>query len=376
MNEQEFFQKTFSKLHASDRTLQTVISRARSGKGSVGVSKRLVVLVTVLVMLFSMALVAHATGLLADLVAILTPAKDPAQIIDHAFGNHISIEKPQREDAYGNPIDSPSMDRPEPNLTETEKLIGAYISDVDGVVSVGENTFTLKSFMIDETGTGDITWTLENPNGIAYADAGFGMVYFNSRTIDNPNMIHHGPDGSKKDVLDMATALIARDEAGTKLELVSYFGTVAKYEIGDTLIWAVSTNRKQETRKIQITPVSHIPAHSMATPEGMKLNIAPQGITFDIDSNEEFLTDRIVIHFQDGTQYCVEDDEAMLYNLSEAYWRQSDEFRYDDLVYLFNRLIDPEEVSSVEVTGGFLRLEPMGDYYEPVCHRQNYVFYP
>ena len=114
----------------------------------------------------------------------------------------------------------------------------------------------------------------------------------------------------------------------------------------------------------------------MATPAGMKLNIAPQGITFDIASNEEFLTDRIVIHFQDGTQYCVEDDEAMLYNLSEAYWRQSDEFRYDDLVYLFNRLIDPDAVSSVEVTGGFLRLEPMGDYYEPVCHRQNYVFYP
>lgn len=376
MNEHEFFQKSFSTLHASDNTLQEVMSRAHSGKGVKGISKRFAAFVAVLVMLFSMALVVHATGLLADLVAILTPAENPGQVIDDAFGDNISTEKPKMEDAYGNPIDAPSMERPAVDLTETEKLIGAYISDVDGVLTIGENTFTLKNFLIDETGTGAVTWTVENPNGIDYGDAGYGMVYFNSRTIDNPNMYHYAADGSKKDVLDVSTALISKNDVGTKLELVSYFGTVAKYQVGDTLVWMVSTNRKQETQKIQITPVEHIPSKTMTTSDGMRLTIANQGLTIDVDSDTEFLTDKIVINFKDGTQYCVEDDEKKIYNTSRSFWRNTEDYRYDDVVYLFNRLIDTDEVSSVEVTAGFLELEIVGDYYEPVRHPKTYIFYP
>lgn len=376
MNEHEFFQKSFSKLHASDNTLQEVMGRVHSGKGTKGISKRFAVLVAVLVMVFSMALVAHATGLLADLVAILTPAENPSQVIEDAFGDNISTEKPKMEDAYGNPIEAPSMDRPAIDLTETEKLIGAYISDVDGVLTIGENTFTLEQFLVDETGSGAITWTVENPNGIDYGDAGYGMVYFNPSPFDEPMMYHYGADGSKKKSTDMSTALISKNEEGTKLKLVSYFGTFDKYEIGDSFVWMVSQNARQDTQKIQITPAEHIPTKTMTTADGMRLMIANQSITLDIDSNIDFLTDKIVINFKDGTQYCVEDDEAKIYNLSEAFWRQSDEYRYDELVYLFNRLIDTNEVSSVEVTAGFSRLELVGEYYEPVRHPETFVFYP
>lgn len=376
MNEQEFFQKTFSNLQASDTTLQEVLNRTYSGKGVRGLSKRFVALAALLVMVFGMTLVAHATGLLADLAAILKPAKNPGIVIEQAFGDTISTEKPKMEDAYGNPLEAPNMERPAVDLTETEKLIGAYISDVDGVLTIGENTFTLRSFMIDETGCGAITWTLENPNGIEYGDAGYGMVYFNSRTIDNPNMYHYAADGTKKDVLDMYTALISRNDAGTKLELVSYFGTVAKYEIGDNLVWMVSRNRKQEVRKIQITPAKHIPAITLTEGSGMELSIANQALTIDVDSNTEFLTDRIVINFKDGTQYCLEDDENLIYNTSGSYWRNTADYRYDDVVFLFNRLIDPNAVASVEVTAGFLGFEVIGNYYEPVCHPETFVFYP
>ena len=376
MNEQKFFQKTFSNLQASDTTLQEVLNRAYSGKGVRGLSKRFVALAALLVMVFGMTLVAHATGLLADLAAILKPAKNPGIVIEQAFSDTISTEKPKMEDAYGNPLEAPNMERPAVDLTETEKLIGAYISDVDGVLTIGENTFTLRSFMIDETGCGAITWTLENPNGIEYGDAGYGMVYFNSRTIDNPNMYHYAADGTKKDVLDMYTALISRNDAGTKLELVSYFGTVAKYEIGDNLVWMVSRNRKQEVRKIQITPAKHIPAITLTEGSGMELSIVNQALTIDVDSNTEFLTDRIVINFKDGTQYCVEDDENLIYNTSGSYWRNTADYRYDDVVFLFNRLIDPNAVASVEVTAGFLGFEVIGNYYEPVCHPETFVFYP
>ena len=376
MNEHEFFQKSFSALHASDNTLQEVMSRAHSGKGAKGISKRFAVLVAALIMVFSMALVVHATGLLADLVAVLTPAKNPGQVIDDAFGDNISTEKPKMEDAYGNPIEAPSMDRPAIDLTETEKLIGAYISDVDGVLTIGENTFTLKNFLIDETGSGAITWSVENPNGIDYGDAGYGMVYFNSMTIDNPMMYHYAADGSKKKSIDMYTALISENEAGTKLELVSYFGTVDKYQIGDSLVWMVSKNRKQETRRIQITPVEHIPAKTMITADGMSLMIANQSITFDVNSNNEFIPDKIVIHFKDGTQYCLENGEEKIYNSSGAFWRSTETYLYDDLVFLFNRIIDTDSVTSIEVKVDEYEHKLVGEYYEYVPYQETYVFYP
>ena len=376
MNEHELFQRSFSALHASDNTLQRVMRRVHNKKSMNGTPKRIAVLVAVLIVLLSLATATYATGLWTELVAILTPAENPAQVIDDAFGDNISTEKPNMEDAYGNPIEAPSMERPAVDLTETEKLIGAYISDVDGILTVGDNVFTLKQFLIDETGSGAITWTVENPNGIAYGDAGYGLVYFNSSPFDEPAIFHYGADGSKKKSANLSTALIAKDPDGTMLELVSYFGTVDKYQIGDSLIWRVSQNRKQEMKTIQITPVNHIPATTMTTAEGMRLTIASQNLTIDVDSNVDFITDKIVIHFKDGTQYCVEDDEKKIYNISGSYWRNSEAYRYDDVVFLFNRLIDTDKVSSVSVTAGFTRLEIVGDYYEPVRNSETFVFYP
>ena len=377
MNEHEFIQKSFSTLHASDNTLQEVLKRAHTGKGATGVSKRFAALVAVMVLLFSMSTVACATGWLADLVAILTPAKDPGQVMHNAFGDNISTEKPKMEDAYGNPIEAPSMERPAVNPTEIEKQIGAYISDVDGVLTIGDSTFTLEQFLVDETGSGAITWTVENPNGINYGDVGYGMVYFAPKApFDEPAMYHYGADGTKKKSTDMATALISKSEDGTQLKLVSYFGTVDHYEIGDSFAWRVSQNRREETQIIKITPDEHIPAKTLTTADGWKLWIANHSIAFDINSDSEFLTDKIVINFKDGSQYCIADDDAKIYNLSEAFWRQSDEYYYDDLVYLFNRLIDTNEVSSVEVTGGWTRFEIVGDYYEPVRTPEMIVFYP
>ena len=377
MNDKELFQKSFSNLHASDDTLQEVMNRAYNGRGTTGISKRFATLVAVLVMIFSMALVAHATGLLADLVAILTPAKDPAQVMDNAFGDNISTEKPKMEDAFGNPIEAPNMERPAVDLTEIEKQIGAYISDVDGVLTIGNNTFTLEQFMVDETGSGALTWTVENPNGINYGDVGYGMVYFAPKApFDEPAMYHYGADGTKKKSTDFSTALISKSEDGTKLKLVSYFGTFDHYEIGDSFVWMVSQNHREETQKIQITPAEHIPTKTLTTADGLTLWIANHSIAFDINSDSEFLTDKIVVNFKDGSQYCIADDDAKIYNLSEAFWRQSDEYRYDDLVYLFNRLIDTNEVSSVEVAGGWTRFEVVGNYYEPVRTPETIVFYP
>lgn len=378
MNEHDIIQKAFSDLHASDDTLLKVMNRAHSGKSAKGIPKRIAIVAAVVVMVLSMALIGHGTVLLADLAAPLTPAADPEQIIDDAFGNTINTEKAQMYDAYGNPIALPDMERPAIDLAQAKKQFGDYISDVDAVVSVGESTFTLNNFMIDETGVGALTWTVENPNGVSYGYAGYGFVYFSwgEDPFAQPSIQHYGADGHKKMFASEHTALISENEEGTKLKLVSYFGTFDPYEIGDHFVWQVSKAPNIEVRTVQITPVRHIPAKKMTAANGMKLSVGSQGLVFDVNSSEDFNTKKIVLHFKDGTQYCVEDWDEMILNSSGGLWRSSEAYHHDDLVILYNRLVDTNAVTSVDVTVKIAHEKLVGEDYEVEYEYKNYVFTP
>lgn len=378
MNEYEIFQKTLSKLHASDDTLQKVLNKAHSSERRPITPKRVAVLVAVMVALFSMMLVVQGSLLLADRAAILTPAQDPGKLIDDAFSDKISTQKPEMFDTKGNPIALPDMERPAADLAEAERLIGQYINDVNGVVSVGENTFTLKSFLIDETGTGALTWTVENPNGIPYGDAGYGTVYFSPiAPFGEPMLYHYGADGHRKKMACDFTALISKNEDGTMLELVSYFGTFDHYEIGDHFVWEVCSNNRCEKETIQITPMAHIPVKTMTAEEGLQLWISNHSITLNLNRpHNEMNFKKIVIHFKDGSQYCLEDWENLINNSSGAFIRSSEEYFQDDDVHLFNRIIDINKVSFVETMTNVYENRMIEGKAETLIHQETYLFYP
>ena len=374
MNEHEFLKKSFSVLHASDETLQKVMEKADSHVRTGGISKRFAALVAVMIMVFSLALVVHATGLLADLVAILTPANNPGQVIDSAYGDGISSQKPNMEDAYGNPIEMPTMNRIDVNPEESEKLIGAYISNVDGAVTVGDNTFTLENFLIDETGSGMFVWTVENPNGIAYSESGYGMVCFSPVAPFAEPYLHQITTDGEEHMTAMETALIAKNENSTKLELVSYFGTYENYQKGDSLIWTVAAGEEKGT--IQIMPNEHAPVSELKAESGLKLFLANQAATIRFDRKHEFIVERIEIRFEDGSQYLVRDREGMVMNTMGSFWRTSETNHYGDAVFQFNRLIDIDNVASVEVYGHWLESVVDGDNYSNIRHEESYIFLP
>lgn len=374
MNEHEIFKNSFSGLHASDETFQKVMDRADNHVRTGGFSKRFAALVAVMVMIFSLALVAHATGLLADLVAILTPADNPGQIIDSAYGDGISSQKPNLQDAYGNPIEMPAMNRINLDLEEGEKLVGAYISDVDGAVTVGNNTFILKNFMIDETGNGILVWMVENPNGIAYSESGYGMVCFSPVASFAEPYLHQISADGEEYMTAMETALISKNENSTKLELVSYFGTYGNYQKGDSLIWTVASGEEKQT--IQIVPAEHIPTTELVAEGGLKMFLVNQAVTIRFDRKHEFTVERMVIHFKDGSQYSILDREEMVMNATESFWRASEKNNYGDSVFLFNRLIDVDNVISVEIDGHWLESVVADDGYENIRHEESFIFQP
>jgi hypothetical protein len=371
MNEHEVMKKAFSELHASDDTLQKVLQKTHAPKRIA--PRRIAILVAAVVAICSLALVVQGTVfvLLGNHLAILNPAENPGTFLDDVYGGNISTEKPEMFDSQGNPITLPDMERPAVNPEEAKEWIGEYINDVSGVFTVGDNTFTLKSFMIDENGTGVFTWSAENPNGIPYGDAGYGAVYFSPvAPFGEPMLYHYSADGEQKLSTCTFNELISKNEAGTKLELVTYFGTFEKYEIGDHFVWEVSYDN------IQITPTVHIPAKTMTAADGMRLWITHHGIAVDFDSDTCISEEKIVVYFQDGTQYCVYDWRNQIYNSPGGLWRKSEEYNFDDLVIPFNRLIDVNEISHVEILYEDFEDVLINGKTEVLSHRHNCVFYP
>ena len=84
----------------------------------------------------------------------------------------------------------------------------------------------------------------------------------------------------------------------------------------------------------------------------------------------------MVIHFKDGSQYSILDREEMVMNATESFWRASEKNNYGDSVFLFNRLIDVDNVISVEIDGHWLESVVADDGYENIRHEESFIFQP
>lgn len=363
MNDHELFQKTFSHLHAPEHTLKEVMNMAEQKKPKKITAKRLVVLGAVITAVLALTVAASATGALkklADLIASLSPAENPGQVLVDAYGDQISNEPVQLYDAHGNPIEMPVMERLELNSAQAEKLIGAYISDVDGTFTLGEDTFTLKNFLIDEDGNGLLTWTLENPNGATFANSGYGGVYFPSAAkFHEPQLEHHTEETTDPGVY-LFNHLLSESEDGTQAEFVTYFGTYHTYQPGDRFVWKITDGSREKS--IEIIPGIHIGVRTLTDETGAQVGISSHAISVALPG-QMISPKTVVIHYLDGSEYCVA-DERVLNNVG-SFMRHSED-NSEVTGYLFNRLVDTAQVSHVEVTA--IRYEAKTT--------ETFVFYP
>lgn len=367
MNEQQKFKQAFSHLHASANTLQEVENMANNRTKKTYSPKRTTILVATLVLLISTTIVAYASELLFDFFAILTPSDNSGPVLEEIYGNEISTSKPYMEDYLGNPIARPDMERIALDPQAAEEMIGAYVSAVEGTFTADNNTFSLCTFMINDMGMGAFTWTAENPDGICYKNIGYGMVDFNPASpFSNPILTHYIGDTSR--LCDTFTFLIKDENSGEKLHLVTYFATTASFTSGDTLVWQV----KDST--VQIAPVNFIPSKVLTAANGMSVYASYQGLVLEANSQTEIVPHKILIHFTDGTQYILMDEG--INNQSGALWRKDGNINYDKLLILFNRLVDPDNISSIEIEYTWRETVEHNDRNESILHTEKHTFLP
>lgn len=317
--------------------------------------RRLITLAAAIAVLSSLVIAASATGLIDQIIAKLHPAEDPGKALGEAYSGEISVDKPDVRDYQDNPIEMPEMERVELDPTQAEQLLGSYVASVEGSIALAGNTITMKNFLMDEVGMGAITYTIENPDGVPYGDAGYGQI--NLGGIPGQNLLE--PEIMVKDDSIFGESscasrnyLVSKNDDGTMLELVLYFGMQEKPVPGQKLYFQFTTMDSEQETEIEITPLAYAPSVTLTAENGKTAILSSQGISVVWEEAREPSLQDVTIHFADGTDYQVEGENV--FNRVLGYWRttmtkEGKTVSYDSVQELFNRLIDPKEVPSVTI---------------------------
>lgn len=318
-------------------------------------ARRFVTLAATIAVLSSLVIVASATGLIDKIVAKLNPAEDPGKALGEAYSGAISVEKPDMRDYQDNPIEMPEMERVTVDPAKAEKLVGDYVASVEGSMELAGNTITMKNFLMDEVGMGAITYTIENPDGVPYGDAGYGEIWLGGapgQKLLEPNIMVKADNVFGESSCASRNYLISKNEDGTKVELVLYFGMREKPVPGQKLYFQFTTMDSEQEIEIEITPLAYAPSVTLMAENGKTATLSSQGVSIAWGEERDISVQDVTIHFADGTDYKVEGENV--FNRVLGYWRttmteEGDIVSYDSVQELFNRLIDPNEVDSVIV---------------------------
>ena len=174
MTEHELFRKTFSTLHASPDTLMEVQKAMENNKKTHRTLRRGVVIAIAAALMLT---VAAAAGVVHLIKADVTPADGVSDTTLHAFTDDMDASAPTVEGNSGELITVPDMERIPGDVETVQRLVGDYLSKLDAGLTVGSTTITLGTFLIDESGCGILTYTVDDPEGVSYEEAGYGEVY-------------------------------------------------------------------------------------------------------------------------------------------------------------------------------------------------------
>ena len=362
MIDRKLFQKTFSTLHASPDTLSEVYravqkeKREEPRRGRHTISKGLLI-AAVLAMCIT---VAGAVGVsIANLInAKVTPAASITVADLHAFSaESMDSETPVVPDNYGDVLSLPRMERVSTDAGTMWRLVGDYLSTVDAAMEVDGYTITLNTFLIDENGTGFLTYTLSNPDGVTYDDNGYGEVY----TPLDPWLCIGDPANHR--FMDAKTYLDAAASTDTELHLVLYFSDFGYWHKGDDLIFAVDFHADGVATTwsgaISITPRTYLPVTAFTARNGDTVRVSALGIQVDATQRmaaaelplHELRVLELTLHMKDGSQYVVENEWDYIMNWVVGLGTVDEEHNATGCGYSFNRLVDVDNVEFVTAKG-------------------------
>ena len=358
MNERKAVQRALEHLHASDRTLEEVMKmingeKAKKHAGRVGRSAlRTGLIAAALAALFTVS--AYAIGEYTGFFETVFGGPDAGKEVDRITvdsWDENGVARTMDIIVEGVPVDQELA----------ESVLGDKVVTVDRSVTIGDFTCTVEKLAMADNGMGVMTYSIESEKGfssLTVTDEVRGFFYLDTKdlmTKDSdgrevqlrymPMICFAGETGGGRTVLDAETSLVSCTD--TKLEAVTYMAVMDAMEMPDAMdvyfFWGDEENFSESYRMTMDMPECAV-SEVLTGPEGWTALVSPIGLALDLEIEGpvyNMLTDDVVIHYADGTDYVVTMDEPYTVN----HWLSC--VGDGRVSYVFNRLIDPAEVQSV-----------------------------
>lgn len=332
-----------------------------------------------------------AAALLLMLAVSALAARNYTNFFDTVFGDSAI----KSDDGYVVPptgvkgeIIYPARERVAVDTQAADALIGDKVVSTGQTLTIRGVTFTVESMVMDENGIGVLTYTMESPDGfdrLVVSDHGSTFRFEEPSApgdVYGPNIWLTGKDGEKlSDIsfLDAQRFIAEGNSTDTKKEIVVYFApfqtiegaayltlefSVAKEHAPDAML--LSEMRDEGSILIPLGEPVAVPVRMAG--EGWEVGISPLGLVLAPPAGHDFslglvITEDVVIHYSDGTDYVLEREDPYTRNTISSALGSDDVVRT-----VFNRLIDPAAVESVTVNGyiddGYTNKTPLNLTFE------------
>lgn len=284
-------------------------------------------------------------------------------------------------------VDGSASERAEVDLETAEETVGSYIMDSGESLELSDYTLTVESYLVDENGIGVLTYTLENPNGLAEPpedvictegytlyqmgfDAELWLMPEGTEPPTNGKSYWTNSEWDTKAVMSSVTYRNEEKSTETKAYLCTYFVPNRVLEPGDfiqllfTECWPAgdqggycSTGELLAIRELQLT--QKLPTATYEDEEtGIAVQFSPLGLRMDTAGVRDYLNlsyspeqraARIELHYTDGSSFVLRDQAEKISNFTVLSVGGDNGGLRDHHWIAFNRLIT-QEVTAIDLT--------------------------
>ena len=358
MTERERVRRALEPLHASDHTLEEVyamIDRDKAVKHLKRTGRN--TLRTILIaaaMILALSVTAYAVGEYTGFFEAVFGGEDAGrQTYDLALDSwdENGDQKTMQIVTEGEPVDQETAQR---------VLDGSVAGGAS--VTAGDVTCAVENIVLADNGVGALTYTVEAPDvlpdmtvtdpvwGYFYWDDAYAVSADGKIGLLNAPVLRVPGEGRFGGMVDERTALVSATE--TKIEATVYmalFGDESWPEALDVYFFLDEKQNKAEEYKLTLTLPEPAQTTALTAEDGWTARLSPMGLVIEPPADNPYGNDYgfgdLIVHMSDGSEYAVERAEPYTVNdrvgtIHEGVQR-----------LVFNRLIDPAQVTSVTAVG-------------------------
>ncbi len=247
-----------------------------------------------------------------------------------------------------------------------QRVLDGSVSAAGASITVGDYICTVEDIAMADNGIGVMTYTIESGKGfpaLEVTDETWGIFYLGgggtwlaagdgeSWVHDTPQVFPAGQDIKDGPGMDVMCSLVSQTD--TKLTVAAYMASFGEAFTADALdVYFFWGDKGDYSADYRLTIPLAEPADmvELTGPDGWTASVSAMGLTVAPPEGDPYGSDYgfgdVVIHYADGSEYVVEAGEPYTVNMRLSCITDGGLLRY-----VFNRLIDPEQVTSVTAVG-------------------------